>query len=64
MVVNICVLKEYASHSFRCFGKDKNDYRGKNRTHDTKYFYAVSHPSTNSAESSLTSVIGQEPVFS
>ena len=38
MVVNICVLKEYASHSFRCFAKDKNDYRGKNRAHDTKNF--------------------------
>ena len=64
MVVNICVLKENASHLFRCFAKDKNDYRGKSRAHDTKYFLAVSHPSTNSAQSSLTSVIGREPVFS
>ena len=64
MVVNICVLKDYASHSFRCFAKDKNDYRGKNRAHDKKYFKAVSHPSTNSAQSSFTSVIGRETVFS
>ena len=37
MVVNMCALKEYASYSFRCFAKDKNDDRGKNRAHDTKY---------------------------
>ena len=37
MVVNMCALKEYASHSFRCFAKDKNDDRGKNRAHDKKY---------------------------
>ena len=36
----------------------------KKRAHDTKYSYAVSHPSTNSAQSSLTVVIGREPVFS
>ena len=64
MVVNMCALKEYASHSFRCFAKDKNDDRKKNRAHDTKYSYAVSHPSTNSAKSSLTAAIGREPVFS
>ena len=37
MVVNMCVSKEYASHSFGCFAKDKSDDRGKNRAHETKY---------------------------
>ena len=36
----------------------------KKRAHDRKYSSAVSHPSTNCAQSTLTAVIGREPVFS
>ena len=39
--------------------------KGQNReAYDTGYSQAVTHPSTNPARQSLTSVIGREPVFS
>ena len=34
------------------------------RAYDTAYSQAVTHPSTNAAQSCLTSVIGRELVFS
>ena len=41
------------------------DGRGENKeAYDTGYSQAVTHPSTNPARQSLTSVIGREPVFS
>ena len=41
------------------------DGRGQNKeAYDTGYSQAVTHPSTNPARQSLTSVIGREPVFS
>ena len=40
------------------------DGRGQNKeAYDTGYSQAVTHPSTNPARQSLTSVIGREPVF-
>ncbi|EDO26187.1 predicted protein, partial [Nematostella vectensis] len=36
----------------------------KRNAYSTRYSKAVTHPSTNRAQSSLTSVIGREPVFS
>ena len=40
------------------------DGRGENKeAYDTGYSQAVTHPSTNPARQSLTSVIGREPVF-
>ena len=36
----------------------------KKRAYDTAYSQAVTHPSTNAAQSCLTSVIGRELVFS
>ena len=41
------------------------DGSGQNKeAYDTGYSQAVTHPSTNPARQSLTSVIGREPVFS
>ena len=37
---------------------------GKKKAYDTAYSQAVTHPSTNAAQSCLTSVIGRELVFS
>ena len=40
------------------------DGRGEDmEAYDTGYSQAVTHPSTNPARQSLTSVIGREPVF-
>ena len=40
------------------------DGRGQNKeAYDTGYSQAVTHPSTNPAQQSLTSVIGREPFF-
>ena len=59
----MCTSNEYASLSIRYFVDDK-DATGKNVAQDTKYSYAVSHPSTNCAQSNFTAVIGREPAFS
>ena len=42
-------------------GKKKKEKRN---AYSTRYSQAVTHPSTNLARLSLTSVIGREPVFS
>ena len=55
----------YYSELSLCNSYMSGDGRGQNKeAYDTGYSQAVTHPSTNLAQQSLTSVIGREPVFS
>ena len=61
---NVVELKEVNSVISLCNSYISGDDKGQNReAYDTEYSQAVTHPSTNPARQSLTSVIEREPVF-
>ena len=51
-------------HTFYFAGIDKIVLKGETKVYSTVYSQAVTHPSTNTAQPCLTSVIGRELVYS